>query len=51
MDTLVMARFNQIFLMMYLSRWLRRSNATTGAEWLAGRFGQSGPGSGLPTTS
>jgi SSS family solute:Na+ symporter len=36
--------FNQIFLMMYLSRWLRRSNATTGAEWLAGRFGQSGPG-------
>jgi Na+/proline symporter len=36
--------FNQIFLMMYLSRWLRRSNATTGAEWLAGRFGQSGSG-------
>jgi len=36
--------FNQIFLMMYLSRWLRRSNATTGAEWLASRFGQSGPG-------
>jgi SSS family solute:Na+ symporter len=36
--------FNQIFLMMYLSRWLRRSNATTGAEWLAGRFGESGPG-------
>src|ERR1700722_16799176 len=36
--------FNQIFLMMYLSRWLRRSNATTGAEWLATRFGRSGPG-------
>src|SRR3984885_15291225 len=35
--------FNQIFLMMYLSRWLRRSNATTGAEWLPGRFGPSGP--------
>src|SRR3954462_15556055 len=36
--------FNQVFLMMYLSRWLRRSNAATGAEWLATRFGQSGPG-------
>lgn len=36
--------FNQVFMMMYLSRWLRRSNATTGAEWLAGRFGESGPG-------
>jgi len=32
--------FNQIFLMMYLSKWLRRSNATTGAEWLATRFGK-----------
>jgi len=36
--------FNQVFLMMYLSRWLRRSNATTGAEWLTSRFGTSGPG-------
>ena len=36
--------FNQVFMMMYLSRWLRRSNATTGAEWLAGRFGRTGPG-------
>ena len=36
--------FNQIFLMMYLSRWLRRSNATTGAEWLTSRFGNSGRG-------
>ncbi|MFB9843145.1 sodium:solute symporter family protein [Mucilaginibacter ginsenosidivorans] len=36
--------FNQVFLMMYLSRWLRRSNATTGAEWLQTRFGKSGPG-------
>lgn len=34
--------FNQVFLMVYLSRWLRRSNATTGAEWLAGRFGTTG---------
>ncbi|GLR70400.1 sodium:solute symporter family protein [Agaribacter marinus] len=32
--------FNQIFLMMYLSAWLRRSNAMTGAEWLASRFGE-----------
>ncbi len=31
--------FNQIFLMVFLSRWLRRSNATTGAEWLGTRFG------------
>lgn len=36
--------FNQIFLMMYLSIWLRRSNATTGAEWLSTRFGLSGKG-------
>src|SRR6516165_2505297 len=34
--------FNQVFLMMYLSRWLRRSNAATGAEWLASRFGKTG---------
>lgn len=32
--------FNQIFLMAYLSKWLRRSNATTGAEWILTRFGQ-----------
>lgn len=31
--------FNQIFLMVYLSAWLRRSNATTGAEWIETRFG------------
>ena len=31
--------FNQIFLMMFLSMWLRRSNATTGAEWINTRFG------------
>lgn len=35
--------FNQVFLMVYLARWLRRSNATTGAEWMATRFGQTGP--------
>ena len=31
--------FNQIFLMMFLSVWLRRSNVTTGAEWIKTRFG------------
>jgi solute:Na+ symporter, SSS family len=36
--------FNQVFMMMFLSRWVRRSNATTGAEWLAGRFGKTGTG-------
>ncbi|MBT8180263.1 MAG: sodium:solute symporter, partial [Eudoraea sp.] len=32
--------FNQIFLMIYLSAWLRRSNVTTGAEWILFRFGE-----------
>lgn len=31
--------FNQIFLMVYLSIWLRRSKVLTGAEWLRTRFG------------
>ena len=31
--------FNQIFLMMFLSGWLRRSNVLTGAEWIKTRFG------------
>jgi len=31
--------FNQIFLMVYLSAWLRRSKVMTGAEWLKTRFG------------
>jgi Na+/proline symporter len=31
--------FNQIFLMVYLSSWLRRSNVMTGAEWIKTRFG------------
>jgi solute:Na+ symporter, SSS family len=38
--------FNQVFLMIYLSAWLRRSNVMTGAEWLKTRFG-SGKGSNL----
>lgn len=32
--------FNQIFLMVYLSSWLRKSEATTGAEWIKTRFGE-----------
>lgn len=32
--------FNQIFMMVYLSAWVRRSNALTGAEWIHTRFGQ-----------
>ena len=38
--------FNQIFLMVYLSIWLRRSNVTTGAEWIGTRFG-TGRGASL----
>jgi len=38
--------FNQIFLMVFLSIWLRRSNVTTGAEWIKTRFG-IGRGSNL----
>jgi Na+/proline symporter len=38
--------FNQIFLMMFLSAWLRRSKAMTGAEWIQTRFGQ-GTGANL----
>jgi len=32
--------FNQIFLMIYLARWIRRSNVITGAEWIGTRFGK-----------
>ena len=31
--------FNQVFLMVYLSTWLRRSNVMTGAQWINTRFG------------
>ena len=31
--------FNQVFLMVYLSSWLRRSRVMTGAEWIKTRFG------------
>jgi len=33
--------FNQIFLMVYLSVWLRRSGVMTGAEWIKFRFGEN----------
>jgi solute:Na+ symporter, SSS family len=32
--------FNQIFLMVFLSLWLRRSGVMTGAEWIKFRFGE-----------
>src|SRR5690606_38400361 len=33
--------FNQIFLMAFLSVWLRRSGVMTGAEWIRFRFGDT----------
>lgn len=42
--------FNQIFLMIYLSRWIRRSNVLTGAEWIGTRFG-TGKGAELSRLS
>ena len=38
--------FNQIFLMIFLSVWLRRSGVMTGAEWIKFRFG-TGRGANL----
>lgn len=38
--------FNQIFMMVFLSIWLRRSKVMTGAQWISFRFGQ-GPGANL----
>ena len=32
--------FNQIFLMVFLAVWLRRSGVMTGAEWIQFRFGK-----------
>ncbi|HWA86994.1 MAG TPA: sodium:solute symporter family protein [Opitutus sp.] len=32
--------FNQIFLMMFMSAWVRRSKVLTGAEWIETRFGR-----------
>lgn len=36
--------FNQVFLMIFLSLWLRRSNVLTGAEWIRTRFGDDAGG-------
>ena len=33
--------FNQVFLMVYLSIWLRKSKVMTGAQWIETRFGKS----------
>lgn len=41
--------FNQVFMMVYLSAWLRRSNVSTGAEWINTRFGK-GRGTALSHT-
>ena len=38
--------FNQIFLMMFMSAWTRRSGVMTGAQWMQTRFG-SGRGGTL----
>ena len=42
--------FNQIFLMVYLSIWVRRSNVLTGSEWITTRFG-NGKGAELSRIS
>ncbi|MBN1466785.1 Na+:solute symporter [candidate division KSB1 bacterium] len=42
--------FSQIFFMVYLSIWLRRSNVMTGAEWMTTRFGR-GRGAALAHVS
>jgi solute:Na+ symporter, SSS family len=34
--------FNQVFDAVYVSKWIRRSNARTGAEWITTRFGARG---------
>jgi Na+/proline symporter len=44
------ATFNQIFFMVYVAIWVRRSNVLTGAEWIRTRFG-SGRGSELSSIS
>ncbi|MFC1764494.1 sodium:solute symporter family protein [Planctomycetota bacterium] len=33
--------WNQVFLMIFLAVWMRRSNVMTGAEWLKTRFGDN----------
>ena len=33
--------WNQIFMMVFLAAWMRRSNVLTGAQWITFRFGSS----------
>jgi Na+/proline symporter len=42
--------FNQVFFMIYIAIWVRRSNVLTGAEWIKTRFGE-GKGSELSRLS
>jgi len=42
--------FNQVFFMIYIAIWVRRSNVLTGAEWIKTRFG-AGRGSELSSLS
>jgi Na+/proline symporter len=42
--------FNQVFFMVYIAIWVRRSNVLTGAEWITTRFGK-GRGSELSRLS
>lgn len=36
--------WNQIFIMIFLAAWIRRSNIMTGSEWILTRFGDDRPG-------
>lgn len=36
--------WNQIFVMVFLAAWIRRSNIMTGSEWILTRFGDDKPG-------
>jgi solute:Na+ symporter, SSS family len=36
--------FNQVFDAVYMSKWIRRSNVRTGAEWIQTRFGSRADG-------
>ena len=36
--------FNQIFIMVFLAAWIRRSNIMTGSEWILTRFGDDKSG-------
>src|SRR5690606_33885614 len=36
--------WNQIFIMMFLAVWIRRSNIMTGSEWILTRFGDDRAG-------